>query len=305
MTAAAPLRVAVLGARGIGFTHVRLFSAHGAQVTSILGSTRATSESASENIRQGLGVVCAPFNDLEQILSQDLDAVSICTPAALHFVHVRAALDHRLPVFCEKPLFWQDGLSRALLEEQLNELACHPCRRLFVNTSNAVFVAAVGDLLPPPEEVRCFRFCFHTRGKFKGRDIAIDLMPHGFSLLIEYLGIRPVTRFQSQVDIREYACSFDYGSCRAEFCFRENPEGDRHLSFACDDREFTRVQEGAGLTYRVSLRDQTTGNLISVRDPFTVYIDKFIKYCYGISESVPDAFVQASANLRMMADCTL
>jgi predicted dehydrogenase len=42
--------------------------------------------------------------DLDELLSRGLDGVVIATPTALHADQARAALEHGIPVFCQKPL---------------------------------------------------------------------------------------------------------------------------------------------------------------------------------------------------------
>jgi predicted dehydrogenase len=42
--------------------------------------------------------------DVDELLSQDLDAVLVSTPHHLHYEHARAALDRGLHVMCEKPM---------------------------------------------------------------------------------------------------------------------------------------------------------------------------------------------------------
>lgn len=65
------------------------------------------------------------FSDYHKMLDQaDLDAVVIATPTKAHFSMVKAALDHGLHVFCEKPLTLRaeesDELARIALEKGLH-----------------------------------------------------------------------------------------------------------------------------------------------------------------------------------------
>ena len=55
-------RVAILGARGIGQVHVRLFQNLGANVCAIMGSTMQTAQQSAELLNQSLGISSKPFD---------------------------------------------------------------------------------------------------------------------------------------------------------------------------------------------------------------------------------------------------
>jgi len=95
-----PVRVAIMGARGIGRVHARIFHELGAEVCAVLGSSEESAARAAEELRSSFGIVPEPFSDVERLLERPLDAVSICTPPRLHFVHLMAAFARRLPACC-------------------------------------------------------------------------------------------------------------------------------------------------------------------------------------------------------------
>ncbi|MEE9169789.1 MAG: Gfo/Idh/MocA family oxidoreductase, partial [bacterium] len=113
-----PLRVALLGARGIGRAHARIFHALGAEICAVLGSSQESATDATRMLKDSLGIDAKPFNRIESLLDTARpDAMSICTPPQLHFAEIVAAFDHDIPVFCEKPIFWHEGIQRSVLEK--------------------------------------------------------------------------------------------------------------------------------------------------------------------------------------------
>jgi predicted dehydrogenase len=293
----ASLRVGLLGASGIGRVHARIFRASGADIVAVLGSTPESAAAAAAELGPGV----EPFSELARLLERPLDAVSICTPARLHHEQLLAAFDSGLPAFCEKPLFWTEGQDLTEVERKLEVLLAHPRRELFVNTSNAAFVDAVRDRLPASDQVRSFRFSFHTQGPWRGRDIAVDLLPHALSLLLRLLGQREPASVTQRTGETRHGLEFDYGGCRVELDLREDGGGARHLGFAVNGDEYRRLQAGSGASYRVELERVATGERIRLEDPFAIYIRDFVRYCRGRPASREDRAHEAAANLRLMA----
>jgi hypothetical protein len=295
-------QVAILGARGIGQVHARLFQKSGANVCAILGSTMHSAQQTAELLHQSFGITPKAFDSLETLINEaQPDAISICTPAEYHFDQILTAFDQGLPVFCEKPVFWENNLNPESLDTKLTLLGEHHKRCLFVNTCNAYFLENVLEKTGRPSNINSFSFNFYTQGPYKGKEIAVDLLPHGFSLLISLLGYKNITEVSQKPEPNSYQCQFNYGTCEVSFDFREKKDGPKHLSFSINDREFTRGQEGQGKTYRVYLKDQLTGQELETEDPFQVYISRFISELSSGKLAEQDKFDEGAANLRMMS----
>ncbi len=298
--AGSPPRVAILGARGIGQVHARIFRELGASVCAVLGTSQGTAEAACVELEASMGIHATPFFQLDRLLAEPLDAVSICTPPRLHFSHLRAVLDAGLPAFCEKPLFWEEGSSPSSVQAMLDVVGTHPHRRVFVNTSNAAFVDSIRDRLPFPAEITRFRFRFYTQGPYRGAKIAVDLIPHALSLLLALLGPRPLVDYTADWSETSYGARFTYGDCAVELEFQEGG-APNELAFAVNGREFRRVQEGRGQTYRVHLLDVEANEKVPVLDPFSTYISRFLRGVHGETLLWESEWDDAAANLRLMA----
>jgi len=296
-------RVAVLGGSGIGRVHVRILTQLGASVVALLGSSAESAARTAAELSEEHGLDIRPHHELDALLAEPLDAVSICTPAARHLNELRAAWDRQLAAFCEKPLFWDAECTEQEVARRLDELEGHPHRRLWVNTSNPVLLDAVRDQLPAPDGVQEVRFVFHTNGSFEGADIALDLLPHGLSLLLRHLGARELEGFEADVGRRACECRFRYGDASVTFEFQERADRPRRLAFAFDDASFERVTQGTGATYRVGLEDTRTGEQVPSPDPFAVYLERFLAACRRHTPAGDDEFASAATNLRLMARC--
>lgn len=298
-----PLKVAILGASGIGYVHARLYHKLGAAVIAILCRSDIKANEVVADLLNTFGIAAKPFSEIDRILEEDLDAVSICTPPALHLQQIIAAFDKNIPVFCEKPLFWNENYGSTEVIQKLKALQKHPNRKLFVNTSNTVFIDAINKQIGTVDCSKNFTFEFYTNGPLQGLDIAIDLLPHGFSLLLHIFGECKISEFNCKVRRNNFFCRFMYGGCTVNFDFREDINGPRHLLIGLDSKKFRRIQEGRGASYKVHLMDESTNERIPSSDPFEIYISKFIDYCSKQGNHLPDDFNTASLNMKLMVSC--
>ena len=105
------LKVALLGASGIGKVHARIFHSLGAEIYGILGTSQQSVTKTADILMDDYGIKPKVFVTLQNILAEPIDAVCICTPPHLHFEQILESFNKGLPVFCEKPLFWDRNIS--------------------------------------------------------------------------------------------------------------------------------------------------------------------------------------------------
>ncbi len=300
------LRIAILGASGIGEVHARIMHSLGVEVAGILGSTNSSAELTAEQLKSKYGFRPAPYSDLEALLvNEKPEAISICTPPEHHFLQLKSAFERNLPVFCEKPLLWKENITSTKLLSQLDELKNYPEASILVNTSNSTFLDSIKDKINQTTPCKSFYFKFHTQGSYQKREIAVDLLPHGLSFLIKLLGPCEISSLNEEYNIHNYKCQFTYGICKVIFDFQENPIGEKVLSFAINGHSFSRIQQGQGPSYSVFLKDHLDGEKIKVEDPFQVYISKFIDNCKNLKTQDKDEFDNAVLNLKLMAEIIL
>lgn len=110
------IRIAVLGVGLMGADHVRRLSSvtHGARVTVVNDFDPARARQIAA-LAPGSRVVDDP---LAAIAADDVDAVVIATPGAVHEPQVLACLEHGKPVLCEKPLTTDVESSLRLVEAE-------------------------------------------------------------------------------------------------------------------------------------------------------------------------------------------
>jgi len=104
-------RVALVGARrvrqGLGPFVARDLAAAGVEISVVLGTSAESATSAARELAERFGIRARPHTSLEELLAKEpLDALAILSPAETHERYLRAALDSRLHVLCEKPLVW-------------------------------------------------------------------------------------------------------------------------------------------------------------------------------------------------------
>jgi len=293
------LDVAILGISGIGKVHAKIFQSLGANVVAILSSTENNANLAAKQLLNEYGLAAKPYWNLNDLLEMRLDAVSICTPPLLHHSHILASFENEVAVFCEKPLFWTNG-SSIQRKKMLHQLKSHRNRRLFMNISNSLFIDKIRERAPHPEDVEYFYFQFNTHGSNKDKNILIDLLPHGISLLQSFFGSRPIRNTEFIFDSNNVTTKFQYGNCSVKFDFQENQQCQKKFFFKINQNEYHRIQEVHGGSYSVFVMDVANNDKIELEDPFIVYISNFIEYCSNQNRNKKDNFQEAEINLILM-----
>ena len=99
-----------MGAGGWGKNHLRIFKEMGA-----LTAFAEPDESKRDHYQAKLGVPGYP--DLETLINtEDLDAISICTPTSTHYQLAKKTIEHGVPTLVEKPLTYSSIEGGQLLQ---------------------------------------------------------------------------------------------------------------------------------------------------------------------------------------------
>jgi len=164
------LRVALVGAGGIGKTHLGAWkSVPDAKVVAIVDADRGRAQEAA-------AAISGPaFEDVGEMLkSVRPDAVDTCTPPSAHRAPAEAALAAGCHVICEKPLAQSPGEARAIVaaaESSGKLLMTAFCHRFHPPVAKLKELIAAGEL----GDVRMFRNRF--AGPFSGVENTWFSMP--------------------------------------------------------------------------------------------------------------------------------
>ena len=89
----APLKIAILGANGIGRVHARIFHSLGAKIEAITCSTLKSVSQTAKFLLDNYGIRTKTFSSIDSAIAEPIDAISICTPPHLHYDYILAAYD--------------------------------------------------------------------------------------------------------------------------------------------------------------------------------------------------------------------
>lgn len=295
--------IAIIGAGRIGRTHAHLLERVGGTVTSVLNSNAVSTRQATNRLTAELGHSVTPLNSLDELIARQPHGVCVASPPEFHYDPIMRLLHAGIPVFAEKPLFWENDLAVEDVRERLNRISAVAPRRLLVNTSNTALLDAVCDELPPPSLVKTFEFHFYTHGPYRGNAIAFDLIPHALSLLIHHIGGEPMAEYVAKWNEHTFNCSFNYGSVGVSLRFQEDSRTPKAFGFSINGVAYERVQEGTGSSYCVFMQNTATGIRFESPDPFTVYLGEFVQLCKG--QETPDRWESIKSNMMLMTQCLL
>jgi predicted dehydrogenase len=190
-----PLRVGIVGARGIGKHHAKWFDRAGCEVSAIYGRTQEAAESSAAALRDLFGFSGKAFHDWERFRREGgFDACSVCSPAEAHGENVRDLAADGKHLLCEKPLVWNWNLSPLQIMEEATALVEAAARHGVILGVNAQYPAVLEgwealhrEVLGRPPEYRSLFFVMETRGAPRSphgaAEVWVDLAPHPLAVL--------------------------------------------------------------------------------------------------------------------------
>ena len=204
-----PMKIAILGASGIGKNHARWFHQHGCQVVAFLGSAPETLEKTSQILAGQFPFAGRGYADLAELLEREKpDAVCVSTPNHQHFEHSLVCIEAGVPVLCEKPLvFDKDQSNSKNLERAAQLVEAAKQRGVLLGTQmQYCFAAAPACELTgvAPDEIYEFSMKMETKNQIAGRGFRalwVDLAPHPLSVLQT---LAPGARI---VSVEEFQCA--------------------------------------------------------------------------------------------------
>lgn len=191
----AALRVAIIGARGIGKFHAQWFDREGCQVVAFVTSSQMTlpdNEAALKSVIpnfRGRG-----YTDVAKMLDEERpDAISVCSPHHLHADHALLALERGIHVLCEKPLVWfgEERIGEAMRRSGEVVMTAQGKGRTFA--LNAQYAAAASWLTEIWEQQglkgSLKQLTLTMQARLRERDVSgiglwVDLAPHPLSTLL-------------------------------------------------------------------------------------------------------------------------
>lgn len=300
------LRIALVGAarrrQGTGPYVARAFARHGGRVTAVVGTTPATVDEA----RISLGPDCAGYLSLERLLAAEpVDVVAICSPFEHHREQVEAALDAGCHVFCEKPLWWDDGLLEQSPEEvaaaarRLTARAADRGRLLAVNTQWPLTLDVFEALHPGARSAPLRRFEMLLSPISRGARAVVDAAPHLLSMLHALAGpgrlIAPSAETRGPDALR---LTFGYahagGMAAVGLELRTCPEPPRPARYDVNGCSASRRLDPD--TYRMWLEDGPRA--VPLPDPLGRSVERFLAAVRAGASGTDGAVVAAMAQLR-------
>lgn len=272
-------KVAILGTNGIGKFHARDFKKEGAEVVAILGTSDESLKKSLELLESEYGIVAKGYTSLNDLInSEELDAVSVCTPSSFHYDHTKECLSSGLNVFSEKPIVQNSNFENAVLAKELIELANDKKVIFNVNTHWPSILPQLSSVVSL-DEMKSFSMLMEPRDK--GVDILLDQVSHMNSVLIRILPNGIPRNFKFSGDLKENIdVFFDYVSqdniCSVKYGFRYKEKGIRELGMEFNGKLFRREVDS---NYnQVMVSDDIK---VPIQDPLTNSIKMFVNALKG------------------------
>jgi hypothetical protein len=292
-----PPRFAIVGPRrvrqGLGPFLARFLEQAGARVAAFACREAASVPAAQAELQKILGRVVAGHGSVAELIEArgaQLDALVIASPGDTHGQVLRAALEARLHVLCEKPFVWGEGAAAA---ESLVRGFAAAGRHLVVNTQWPWTLPAYQALFPERQPAASRSFVMALTPSLAGAPMIPDSMPHPLSLL-QAVWPDPEARLEDiVVDARAPGgAALDVGfvyralgrtiDCQVEL--RQGHTQPRRAAYGFDGRIAERVVRMADYAWSFTAE----GREVPVPDPLAALVTEFVARVRGDAAPVAD-----------------
>lgn len=190
-----PLKVGIVGGRGIGKQHGKWFARLGCDVTAVYGTTEESAQAAAAAFHELFGFSGRAFHDWDRFRHEGgFDVCSVASPAERHFENVRDLAADGKHLLCEKPLVWNWEYTPLQIIEEATASVEAAARHGVLLGVNAQYPAALPGwtelhrrALGREPEFRALHFVLETKGRPRSPHGAaeawVDLAPHPLALL--------------------------------------------------------------------------------------------------------------------------
>lgn len=204
------MKIAILGASGIGKSHARWFARQGCEIVAILGKTDDSAAETGTVLHQDFGFSGLTYSSLTALLQETQpDAVCIATPSTLHFAQALECLEAGVHVLCEKPLVYAPGRKLRENLDGAKELVKLAKKKQLVLATQLQYGAATPILTKlagsTPGEVGDFAMeieTFNPNASRDPRELWMDLAPHPISIA-QYLGGEGANMVEESVRVNQ------------------------------------------------------------------------------------------------------
>ena len=243
------LRVSIIGAgrrrNGIGEHIGKYFHQHGANVTSVLGTTETTSLQASSELRK-YGIEAHPYiNFIEMVKGEKPDAVVIASPSSTHYEYLLQCVDLGIHIFCEKPFIWDDHGDQRKRVEDIFEKARRKNLIIAMNSQWPFSIDAYETLCGKVVIQKLNTFFIKMSPPFAGKAMISESVPHALSLLYCLLGVGEIEDLdfdsdgEKEMNIR-FSYLFEAQACEVMITLIFQGIQPRDLSFGLNDKIVSR-----------------------------------------------------------------
>ncbi len=303
------LKVAVIGASGIGKNHARWFHQHGCEVCAFVGSSEQSMARTKQNLQDAFGFAGRGYTSVEMMLeSAKPDIVCVSSPPPQHFAQALTCLQHGAHILCEKPLVYDPNLAPQELIAQATQLVGEAKKRHLVFGTQMQYGPATKFLIEAvgvaKGEVREYEMMMETKNIKDKRDfeqIWIDLSPHPLSVLQKIAPNGEPKNIEATIGERESKASFTLegpnGPIKARIVVRFDPEANppqRYFAFNGQKIGYAGRKNASGDF--VSFLTSPDGRETELPDLVDLLIGDFVRACKGEIE-VPVSGAEGEQNV--------
>jgi hypothetical protein len=174
----------LIGSTKIAEAHLRELIKNGAKEIVIISRSKKKSLEIYEKFKKKFSKVKISTSKIEILKQKNFDLIDICSTTQVHDEHLKYISRLNSIIVVEKPIIsllkYKEKYIKFLKQlYRSNEkiIVCYPMLYLSEKFKK---------IFDFKKQIKIFKFDFLTGGKYKGKKICIDLMPHALSFVIKF-----------------------------------------------------------------------------------------------------------------------
>jgi predicted dehydrogenase len=274
------MKIAIIGAsrnrNGIGQYIAKYFQKNDAAVTAVLGSTEKTAQRAVAGL--GLyGIQAKAYGDFDRMIHlENPNAIVIASPVQTHYDYLIKSIDSELNIFCEKPFFWHPKESLPQMLDNLFKRAAHKKLTIAMNAQWPFSIPYYQELCGPIDSQPIDTFYIHLSPIFTGKEMLIDSLPHGLSMLHFALGAGEIHSLETEKDFEKISLRFNYRSnthnCKVLIRLESQKQQPRRFQYGFNGKIVNRVVDSNNYDIQFEYQNRN----IKIEDPLELSVKDFI-----------------------------
>ena len=265
------MKFSIIGVGKIGIYHAREFIKNGYTLTSIVCSTESRGKKHVIDLKEKYDVLINYYTNIYDLFNfEQVDLIVISSSTITHYEYLKICIECGIKyIFCEKPFIYNNYNLNTNRSIDLLKQCKNKNINLCVNTQWIYGIEQIKNYIP----TNLKKITLYMEHYKKNNDVHFytENLSHMNSIIIYLLGINKMRNIT--YDVSKYPIEISFYYKDVLICYKLGHPHNKNIIFKFNDTTFKRIVDKK---YNQSFLMNGV-NLISIKDPFSLSIKKYIE----------------------------